>query len=123
MSEGAVLPDAGSSDLAAAAAALRSRLPEPLGALAAIAYNYRWSWTPGGPELFASVDPRRWEACGANPVRLLQETHPDRLTAVADDPQFLERLARLEQTFAAALAEETLENTVTHSAPAAFFCA
>ena len=62
MSQEAVLPDAGSRDLAAAAAALRSRLPEPLAALAAIAYNYRWSWTPGGPELFASVDEERWVA-------------------------------------------------------------
>jgi len=62
---------AGSPDLNAAAAALRSRLPEPLGALADIAYNYRWSWTPGGPELLASIDERRWELCLGNPVRLL----------------------------------------------------
>ena len=58
MPEEAVLPDAGSSDLRAAADALRTRLPEPLGALARLAYNYRWSWTPGGPELFAAIDPR-----------------------------------------------------------------
>ena len=85
MSQEAVLPDAGSRDLAAAAAALRSRLPEPLAALAAIAYNYRWSWTPGGPELFASVDEERWELCAANPVRLLQEAHPERLAELAAD--------------------------------------
>ena len=116
--------NAGTTDLAAASAALRSRLPEPLAPLAEIAYNYRWSWTPGGPELFASVDPKRWEACAANPVRLLQETHPDRLAAVAGDPAFLERLAELAETLGAALAEETLEEaTVSHDAPAAFFCA
>ena len=40
---------AGSTDIAAAADALRSRLPAPLGALAPIAYNYRWSWTSGAP--------------------------------------------------------------------------
>ena len=90
--------NAGTTDLAAAAAALRSRLPEPLAPLADIAYNYRWSWTPGGPELFASVDPKRWEACAANPVRLLQETHPDRLAAVAGDAAFLERLGALQET-------------------------
>ena len=73
------MPDAGSSDLRAAAVALRTRLPEPLGPLAAIAYNYRWSWTPGGPELFADIDPRRWELTLGNPVRQLQEAHPDRL--------------------------------------------
>jgi starch phosphorylase len=115
---------AGTTDLAAASAALRSRLPEPLAPLAEIAYNYRWSWTPGGPELFASVDPKRWEACAANPVRLLQETHPDRLAAVAADGAFLERLEALRAQLETALAEDTLEEaTVSHDAPAAFFCA
>jgi starch phosphorylase len=100
---------AGSSDLAAAAAALRSRLPEPLGALAGLAYNYRWSWTPGGPELFGSVDTRRWTACAGNPVRLLQEVHPDRLARLAGDHAFLERLAALEEAIAGALAGEPAE--------------
>ena len=115
--------NAGTTDLAAAAAALRSRLPEPLAPLAEIAYNYRWSWTPGGPELFASVDPKRWEACAANPVRLLQETHPERLAAVARDTGFLGRLDALKATLDAALAEEPLDCTVTPESPAAFFCA
>ena len=116
--------NAGTTDLAAAAAALKSRLPEPLAPLADIAYNYRWSWTPGGPELFASVDPKRWEACSANPVRLLQETHPDRLAAVAADAGFVERLGALRAQLETALAEDTLEEaTVSHDAPAAFFCA
>jgi glycogen phosphorylase len=46
---------AGSSDINSAVEALRSRLPEPLAPLADLAYNYRWSWTPGGPELLSSV--------------------------------------------------------------------
>ncbi len=125
---------AGSNDLAAAAAALRSRLPEPLGALAQLAYDYRWSWTPGGPELFASVDPRRWDACAANPVRLLQEVHPDRLCALASDTAFLERLDALGRVIAGALAEEPADgersggeasgrDRITTERPAAFFCA
>ena len=84
---------AGSNDLSAAAAALRSRLPEPLGALADIAYNYRWSWTPGGPELLASIEQRRWELCLGNPVRLLEEVPPDTLARLAGDEDFLRRLA------------------------------
>src|SRR5213075_591311 len=115
--------NAGTADLAAAAAALRSRLPEPIGALADIAYNYRWSWTPGGPELFADIDPKRWAASAANPVRLLQEVHPTRLEAVAGDPAFIDRLSALRETLDRALAAEPLDASVTPEAPAAFFCA
>jgi starch phosphorylase len=120
---------AGSSDLAAAAAALRSRLPDALGPLASLAYNYRWSWTPGGPELFASVDPRRWETCGANPVRLLQEVHPGRLAELAADRAFVERVAGLNATIEAALAGDAADaeasgrDGMTPEHPAAFFCA
>ena len=59
--------------------------PNRSGPLADIAYNYRWSWTPGGPELLASIDPRRWELCLGNPVRLLEEVPPDTLARLAGD--------------------------------------
>jgi glycogen phosphorylase len=114
---------AGTTELSTAANALRSRLPEPLAPLADLAYNYRWSWTPGGPELFASVDERRWLACARNPVRLLQEVHPDVLAERAGDEDFLGRLQALKATVDAALAEELDEGVVTTERPAAFFCA
>jgi glycogen phosphorylase len=115
--------NAGSNDLRAASAALRSRLPEPLHALADIAYNYRWSWTPGGPELLASVDPRRWELSLGNPVRLIEEVHPDRWRRLAGDQDFLGRLHTLERAIAERLAEPKLTAPVTDDNPAAFFCA
>jgi glycogen phosphorylase len=115
--------NAGSNDLRAASAALRSRLPEPLHALADIAYNYRWSWTPGGPELLASVDPRRWELCLGNPVRLIEEVHPDRWRRLAGDQDFLGRLHTLERAIAERLAEPKLTEPVNEDNPAAFFCA
>ena len=123
MSGGAVLPDAGSADLAAAAAALRSRLPEPLAPLAAIAYNYRWSWTPGGPELFAEIDAARWALCAGNPVRLLQEVHPDTLARIAADAGFLARLAQLEEAVGAEGAGPITADGITPERPVAFFCA
>ena len=124
VTERTALPDAGSSDLRAAADALRSRLPEPLGALADIAYNYRWSWTPGGPELFASIDPRRWE--------LRRQPRP----AAAGGPSRRAR-ASSRATSASSSALDTLERDgrrdaraagldrggVTPRRPAAFFCA
>ena len=64
---------AGRGDLERAAAELAARIPDALAPLAQLAYNYRWSWLPGGDELFHGVDPERFEACAQNPVRLLQE--------------------------------------------------
>jgi starch phosphorylase len=114
---------AGSSDIDAAVDALRSRLPEPLAPLADLAYNYRWSWTSGGPELLCSIDPRRWELCLGNPVRLIQETAPSRLAELAGDDDFLARLADLHGRVTDKLAEPLLTEPVTEEAPAAFFCA
>ena len=74
---------AGHDDLLRAAEALAARVPQPLAVLARLAYNYRWSWTPDGPDLFAAVDPVRWERCGENPVRLLQETGLESLACAA----------------------------------------
>jgi starch phosphorylase len=110
---------AGSSDIDAAVAALASRLPGPLAPLARAAYNYRWSWTAGGPELLASIDPRRWRLCAGNPVRLLGEVHPDRLAALAADGAFLARLSDLRAALDAALEAPATPD----DRPAAFFCA
>ena len=66
----------GSRDLSTAADTLAASLPAPLAPLAALAYDYRWSWTLGGAELFREVSPRRWAICRENPVRLLQEAGP-----------------------------------------------
>ena len=115
--------NAGSSDINAAVDALRPRLPEPLAPLADLAYNYRWSWTPGGPELLCSIDPQRWELCLGNPVRLIEETAPSRLAELAADDEFLARLADLHDTVTAKVAEPLLTEPVTEDRPAAFFCA
>jgi starch phosphorylase len=68
-----------------AAAELAGRLPEPLAPLARLAYNYRWSWLPGGHDLFRTIDPERWELCLHNPVRLLQEAGGEALGRAASD--------------------------------------
>jgi glycogen phosphorylase len=117
------LPDAGSSDLRAAAVALRTRLPEPLAPLAAIAYNYRWSWTPGGHELFAEIDPKRWELTLRNPIRQLAEAHPGRLEQLAEDERFLERVDALENAVGTEGAPPVVPAGVTEERPVAFFCA
>ena len=79
------MPPAGAEDLRRAADQLAARLPYALAPLARLAYNYRWSWLQGGPGLFKAVDPHRWELCGHNPVRLLQETSTAALERAATD--------------------------------------
>jgi starch phosphorylase len=113
----------GQSDLARAAESLASQLPERLAPLARLAYNYRWSWTPGGEELFRSVDPLRWEQCGGNPVRLLQEAAPEACRRAAGDEELLRRAAELERTIAAELARDAAPGPLSPDRPAAYFCA
>ncbi|MEV5977061.1 alpha-glucan family phosphorylase [Streptomyces sp. NPDC052114] len=71
---------------------VRPVLPEPLGRLAELARNLRWSWHPRTRELFRSVDPRLWEESGCDPVRLLGGVPPARLAELAGDSDFLRRL-------------------------------
>jgi starch phosphorylase len=99
------VPAPGFADLERASAALAARLPAELAVFARLAYNYRWSWTAGGPELFAAIDGERWAECGANPVRLLQECSADGLGRAAGDADLLGRAHALEQTVAAELAD------------------
>ncbi|KUL61551.1 MULTISPECIES: alpha-glucan family phosphorylase [unclassified Streptomyces] len=71
---------------------VRPVLPEPLGKLAELARNLRWSWHPRTRELFESVDPERWRASGCDPVRLLGGVPSARLAELAGDEDFLRRL-------------------------------
>ena len=95
---------AGERDLKRAADGLRSRLPEALAPLAAIAYNLRWSWVPGGPELLESIAPHRWELSGHNPVRMLKEVSAAALDIAAADESLVRRAAELERIIADDLA-------------------
>ncbi len=44
-----------------------SDCPSSLAPLARLAFNYRWSWLPGAPEMFRSIDPERFELSRAEP--------------------------------------------------------
>jgi starch phosphorylase len=111
--------DAGRRDIDRAIAGLAARLPAELEVLARVAYDYAWSWDPDGPDVFAAVDPERWIACGANPVRLLQEAKMDRLQAAATDASLLHRAAALDRR----LAEHRAAPPSRDGGPVAYFCA
>ena len=112
----------GREEIAAAAAELAERLPPELAPLARLAYNYRWSWSPGGHELFRAIDPERFEAAAQNPVRLLQETSLTSLKRAASDAGFLERQAALDAHVSAALAPSAAGGAAP-TPPVAFICA
>ena len=105
-----------------AAADLAERLPEPLAPLARLAFNYRWSWLPGAPELFASIDAERFDLCSQNPVRMLQEASGRVLRRAASDQALVQRAVALEAQVQADL-ERPSDATVDPDHPVAFLCA
>jgi glycogen phosphorylase len=108
----------GLQDVRRAAAELAERLPDALSPLARMAYNYRWSWLAGGPELFRSIDSDRFDLCRENPVRLLQEAPSRALRRAAADDAFVERAVALE-----ARVNADLERPSSGAGPVAFLCA
>jgi glycogen phosphorylase len=112
----------GREDLRRAADDLAERLPDALAPLARLAYNYRWSWLPGGPEVFASIDPERFLLAGENPVRLLQETSAGALRRAAADDALLERIAAFEAQVKADL-DRPAYPSIDPARPVAFLCA
>jgi starch phosphorylase len=114
---------AGTRDLERAAEALASRLPDPLGVFARLAYNYRWSWDPDGPDVFRAIDPDRWERVAENPVKLLQEAGAQRLTDAANDGALLARAHALHERIQADLARPSHNGPATDERPIAYFSA
>ncbi|MBD1842816.1 alpha-glucan family phosphorylase [Cyanobacteria bacterium FACHB-63] len=107
---------------------LSARLPQALKPLAEIAYNYWWCWTPDMISLFQSINPDEWERCGHNPIALLETISYDRLTQLASEPNYMERLKRLSEQFAQYVnSTDTWSSRVapqiTPEHPIAYFCA
>ncbi len=112
----------GAIDLARAVEELAGRIPGPLAPMARLAYNYRWSWLPGGDELFASVDRERFELCLSNPIRLLQEASPRALARAAANDELVRRAAELESQLQADLTRPPAPG-IDPARPVAFLCA
>jgi len=113
----------GRADLRRAANDLAERVPAALAPLARLAYNYRWSWLRGGPDVFRRVDPERFAICGQNPVRLLQETSYRMLRRAADDQELLDEIADVEARVGADLERPPWSASIDPARPVAFFCA
>jgi glycogen phosphorylase len=115
------IPD-GRQDLRRAAEELAERVPDRLAPLARLAYNYQWSWLPGGPGLFAAVDHERFELCLQNPVRLLQEASTRALQRAAADDALVAHAVALEDQVRADLERPPADGT-DPDRPVGFLCA
>ena len=76
---------------------VRIILPEPLAPLRGLILNLHWSWHAPTADLFASIDPAAWAASNGDPVATFSALPPDRIAALAADPDFLGRLHQAEQ--------------------------
>ncbi|HKS51020.1 MAG TPA: alpha-glucan family phosphorylase [Pseudonocardiaceae bacterium] len=74
---------------------VRAQLPAPLAPLETLATNLRWTWHQPTQDLFASLDERNWAAVNGDPVRLLGEIAPQRLSMLAADETVVARTAAL----------------------------
>ena len=92
----------GSRDLYRAIDRLARRLPEALQPLASIAYDYSWSWTPGGHELFRALGAYRFTLANENPVRFLRDLSEPVLLNAATDEEFLEGMDMVAAAMASA---------------------
>jgi glycogen phosphorylase len=110
------------ADTEAAVARVAARLPDELKPLARLAYNYRWSWEPGGADVFRELEPHAWDRGGRNPVRQLTELTPEAAAAAAASSELRERIGALAETVAADLARPT-RPIQGLDGPVAFLCA
>ena len=71
---------------------VRTALPEPITALGDLAMNLRWSWHSPTRELFAGLDPQRWDEVHHDPVRLLSTFSAGELEELARDGDLVARV-------------------------------
>jgi starch phosphorylase len=70
-------------------------LPEALGSLEELATNLRWSWNLPARRLFEQISPELWESTGHDPIALLGDVEPERLSELAVDTVFIDTANRL----------------------------
>jgi starch phosphorylase len=113
-------PMDGRADIERGRAELAEWLPEPLGPLAGLVYNYRWTWMPGGSDLFRELDPAAWIRSGCNPRHLVETTPRSRLRQAAADSAYVARVRQASAMLAAELAAGRPGTPPPE--PVAYFC-
>ncbi|MDR3235967.1 MAG: alpha-glucan family phosphorylase [Prevotellaceae bacterium] len=78
---------------------IHKRIPEKLAALDELSKNLWWCWNDDAVDLFRSVDAGLWEACGHNPIALLDKITFKRYQELEKDADFVVRLKTVHDTF------------------------
>ena len=115
-------PNDGRRDVARAIAELADRLPDPIKALARIAYNYRWSWLCDGALLFKSIDPARWLRSGRNPREMIERASPRQLRDLAQTATYVEQVRAAADQIDADLSRPPLATVTPPEHPVAYLC-
>ncbi|PID93338.1 MAG: alpha-glucan phosphorylase [Bacteroidetes bacterium] len=69
--------------------------PDSLKELRKLSRNLWWSWNVDAEELFAYVDPQRWEEYAHNPVAMLEDISFQRLKELQEDKWFMEKFHKV----------------------------
>jgi starch phosphorylase len=112
----------GRRDRERAVAEMRERLPEPLWPLAALAFNYGWSWVGDGASVFREIDPEHWRRGGCNPRHVIEAVPPRRLHELARQEEYVARLRAVADFVEADLRRPPLECDIAPEKPVAYFC-
>jgi starch phosphorylase len=92
---------------------VRSHLPASLSKLEEIAQNIWWTWNSNAKNLFRQIDKEAWIEASSNPVLLLNILNYDKLVALGENKEFLEKLNEVYTDFQAYL--NVPKNTKTPS--------
>ncbi len=111
-----------------AADRLKQKLPHPLKRLADLAHNYWWCWADSRLSLFRDINQDEWNRCNHNPVSILESASYDRLSQLATNPEYIQRVQTLAGQFDRYMTEQDTwaSQVVPHISaeqPVAYFCA
>ena len=74
-------------------------LPESLKDLEILSKNLWWCWNESAKNLFKSIDPEIWKACGQNPIALLDRVSLKKFKKLSTDVEFLGQLKAVKTEF------------------------
>ena len=103
-------------------------LPEKLGDLRELAYNFWWLWHEEAKELFQKIDPVLWEQALQNPVRFLNLVSSRALEVAANDEGYISAYHKVITNFISYMQTdrrdiELCNSVLVNSAhPIAYFC-